>query len=88
MEQREENKRRVEEELRKKGRQICREEEEEEREIAAYYLRLEYMHEQCSECEQGIYGLLEEQKRMLDSLGLRKKEFADVILSGYLSWHI
>lgn len=88
MKQKQEDKKRIEEELRRKKRQICLEEEEEEREIDVYRLRLEYMYEYCSECDQGIDRLLEEQKGILNDLGLRKKEFTDAILSRYLSWHI
>lgn len=78
----------AEEELRK-GRQVCREEEEEEdREMGAYHLRLEYMYEHCSEYDQEIRRILEEQWEMLNSLRLRKKEFTDTVLSRYLSWHI
>lgn len=78
----------AEEELRKKGRQICREEEEEEIEVNAYHLRLEYMYDHCSECDRDICGLLKEQRELLDSLRVRKKEFADDISRRYLSWHM
>lgn len=72
----------------KKGRRVCREEEEEDREMDAYRLRLEYMYEHCSKYDREICRLLEEQWEMLNSLGFRKKEFKDTVLSRYLSWHI
>lgn len=65
------------EEITREGRRICREEDEEERKMEEYYLRLEYMREDCLQCDQKIRGLIEEQEALLNILGMRKREFAN-----------
>lgn len=65
------------EEITREGRRICREEDEEERKMEEYYLRLEYMREDCSQCDQKIRSLIEEQEALLNILGMRKREFAN-----------
>ena len=56
-------------------KKLRREEEDEEREIHEYYLRLQYMCENCPEGDRNMRKLIEEQEEMLLILKRRKGEF-------------
>lgn len=61
----------------KRDKKILLQEEEEEREINENYLRLEYMKEECSRSDLGIWRLIEEQQEMLSVLKMKRNELFD-----------
>lgn len=63
------------EKLRHRHKNVQKEEEDEEREIQEYFLRLQYMCENCTEHDRDIWGLIEEQQEMLAGLRVRNSGF-------------
>lgn len=59
----------------RRRKQICREEENEERELYGYCLKLEGMRESCLLGGRDIFGLIEEQQELLNTLREERHRF-------------